>query len=287
MSLLSPQLQAFIEVAHKRSVHQAAEGLFITQTAVTQRIRQLEHKLNTSLFTRSRRGMLLTTEGEALLRYCLACLELEDETLDSLKTGGAHATIQMRITGPSSLMSSRIIPKCAKVMQNYPMLLMHFDISDRSDTLQKLREGISQFAILPTEQITNEMESKVLLPEEYVLVCSSKWQNRSLDDILTNERIIDFDPDDQLTFNYLQHYGLLNRVKRQRHFVNRTESIANLISAGHGYSVLAKEFCQPYITTQQLICLNNGEVYQQDVYLVWYPRPLLPQYFQAIVDCIK
>ena len=68
MSLLSPQLQAFLKVAEQKTVHGAADKLFLTQTAVTQRIRTLETSLGTTLFIRTRRGMALTSEGGALLR---------------------------------------------------------------------------------------------------------------------------------------------------------------------------------------------------------------------------
>ena len=70
MSLLSPRLIAFLAVAQCKTVHRAADKIHITQTAVTQRIRALEHSLKTTLFIRTRKGMNLTPEGEVLLRYC-------------------------------------------------------------------------------------------------------------------------------------------------------------------------------------------------------------------------
>ena len=50
MSLLSPQLQAFLAVANCKTVHGAAANIHLTQTAVTQRIRSLERLLKTTLF---------------------------------------------------------------------------------------------------------------------------------------------------------------------------------------------------------------------------------------------
>jgi LysR family transcriptional regulator (chromosome initiation inhibitor) len=53
MSLLGPNLDAFMAVVAHKTVHAAAEGLCITQTAATQRIRNLEQRLKTTLFVRS------------------------------------------------------------------------------------------------------------------------------------------------------------------------------------------------------------------------------------------
>ena len=88
MSLLSPQLLAFIKIVKHKTVHAAAAEIFLTQTAVTQRIRSLERSLKTTLFIRTKKGMVLTQEGEALLRYCNATIELEEEALSSIKEIG-------------------------------------------------------------------------------------------------------------------------------------------------------------------------------------------------------
>jgi LysR family transcriptional regulator (chromosome initiation inhibitor) len=79
MSLLSPNLKAFAAIVRQGTVHGAAQGLYLTQTGVTQRIRALEKELGTTLFLRSRKGMRLTQEGEALLRYCKGAEDLEGE----------------------------------------------------------------------------------------------------------------------------------------------------------------------------------------------------------------
>ncbi|PJB09950.1 MAG: LysR family transcriptional regulator, partial [Gammaproteobacteria bacterium CG_4_9_14_3_um_filter_38_9] len=81
MSLLSPNLIAFMAIVKHKTVHGAADAIHLTQTAVTQRIRSLEKQLKTTLFVRTRRGMVLTQEGEALWRYCMAAKSLEGEAL--------------------------------------------------------------------------------------------------------------------------------------------------------------------------------------------------------------
>src|SRR5262245_44627485 len=106
MSLLSPQLEAFVTIARHKTVHGAAVALHITQTAVTQRIRMLESRLGTTLFIRTRRGMMLTTEGEALLRYCQAASELEGEALAIIQGAAKETAIRFCITGPTSIMHS-------------------------------------------------------------------------------------------------------------------------------------------------------------------------------------
>lgn len=287
MSLLSPQLEAFQAIVKQQTVHAAASTLYITQTAVTQRIRALEMKLKTTLFIRTRRGMLLTPEGEALWRYCQAVKEIEGQALSNIKGAGIETDISLRITGSTSIMRSRIIPQCLPVIRKFQNLQLHFDINDIENKIQSVKSGQSQLAIIQQCDKTPEMNMKVLKPESYVLLCTSEWKKRTLKDILENEHIVDFDPSDQLTFQYLKHYNLLKYVKKKRHFANRTESLALMMTEGIGYSLLTKEFSKPYLENGSLILLNSGKVYENQIGLTWYKRPEPPPYFSALLNAIN
>ncbi len=62
-------LKTFLEVSRTRHFGRAAEALYLTQSAVSFRIRQLENQLGVNLFTRHRNNIRLTTAGERLLPY--------------------------------------------------------------------------------------------------------------------------------------------------------------------------------------------------------------------------
>ena len=287
MSLLSPQLQAFMMIAKLHTVHGAASQLHLTQTAVTQRIRSLESQLGTTLFVRTRRGMQLTPEGEALLRYCNATQELAGSAMASIRGAAVETEVRVKIIGPSSTMRARIMPKCADLLNQFPQLILEFLINDIDSGHQRLQSGECQFALLRPEDVSKEMARKLLQSEDYILVCSPKWHGRKLKDIIKNERIIDFAPNDQMTFQYLKKYDLLELANTERHFANTPDGIANLISQGHGYSVLIKEFCAPYIASKQLMVLNHSKTYQSEIMLAWYTRPEPPAYFSSIIDAIN
>src|SRR5580704_95525 len=124
MRLLDPQLEAFLAVVKHKTVHGAAAEIHLTQTGITQRIRTLEKRLSTSLFVRSRRGMMLTQEGEALLRYCQQVEQLEGVALSSITKTGIEKIVSVNLTGPTTIMHSRIIPPCILVAKKFPRLLL-------------------------------------------------------------------------------------------------------------------------------------------------------------------
>lgn len=63
-------LKTFLEVSRTRHFGRAAEALYLTQSAVSFRIRQLENQLGVNLFTRHRNNIRLTTAGEKTFTVC-------------------------------------------------------------------------------------------------------------------------------------------------------------------------------------------------------------------------
>lgn len=64
--------RVFQEVARMGNISAAAQNLFISQSAVSQSIKQLEEQLQVRLFSRSTRGVVLTSEGKLFAGLCLA-----------------------------------------------------------------------------------------------------------------------------------------------------------------------------------------------------------------------
>jgi DNA-binding transcriptional LysR family regulator len=56
----------FVVVAEEGNMTRAAVQLAVTQPALSQQIQLLEQELGATLFERSRRGVVLTSAGEAL-----------------------------------------------------------------------------------------------------------------------------------------------------------------------------------------------------------------------------
>lgn len=68
-------LRTFIEVSKTRHFGHAADNLYLTQSAVSFRIRQLETQLGTALFIRQRNNVRLTEAGERLFPYAETMLQ--------------------------------------------------------------------------------------------------------------------------------------------------------------------------------------------------------------------
>ena len=65
------QLQYFVTLAHKEHYIKAAEELAITQPSLSHAIHLLENELNTRLFEKRGRNVVLTKYGKIFLEYVL------------------------------------------------------------------------------------------------------------------------------------------------------------------------------------------------------------------------
>lgn len=287
MSLLSPELEAFIAVVENTTVHGAAKKIGLSQTGVTQRIRTLEKKIGTTLFIRSRKGMNLTTEGKNLLWYCQRVQDIEGEALASIYGLGKKNDVQIKITGSSSIMRGRIIPTTIKILEKFNNITLNFHITDLEPPINMLKTGETDFAVMPSYEMVKELDSKPIEPETYIAVVPYSWKNRNLKDILTTERFIDFNVSEKFTLEYLKRHKLETLARKDGHYVNNTDALISMINAGVGYSVLSKNFVEPYIKDKQMVELSPNKAVKIDFVLAWYPRREMPKYFREIIKLIN
>lgn len=97
------QLRAFVAVVEEGSFTLAARRIFVTQSAVSHSLRTLEEQLSCRLLDRSGKRVVVTSEGEILLKRCKRVIfELEQagRDLDSLRRWGQT---RIRIGAPQTL----------------------------------------------------------------------------------------------------------------------------------------------------------------------------------------
>lgn len=297
MSLLSPSLEAFWAVVQKNTVQDASKILGLTQTGVTQRIRSLERQLGVTLFIRSRKGMRLTQDGEHLLNYVKISIENEGMTLAQLKNTAKDHNVRLNISGPSSIIRSRVIPNLLGLPEKFSYLRLEFHFSDTESILEQIKSGQTDLGFLPPKYVPNELDSKVLQSQKYILVGSAEMKSqlkkkKNIAEILMKWPMIDFNPQDEMTYNYIKQFKLLtdSQLKTKfnsRHFANNTDALAQMVSQGWGYSVLTEEFWNLNKANTKLAVLDPGRSYQEQLALAWYPRLQMPDYMKEFIKRVK
>lgn len=117
-------LRSFEAAARHLSFTLAAQELFLTQSAVSRQIQQMEGELGLELFERQHRALALTPAGTALYRVVLDCLERLRDTTVALRAQAdrASAQRQVSITTTPGFASLWLIPRLARFTLAHPQV---------------------------------------------------------------------------------------------------------------------------------------------------------------------
>jgi len=102
-------LQAFLEIARRRSVSRAAEALHLTQSAISKTLAELEDILGVVLMTRNRAGAALTPAGEVFLHYAATSHAALRQGIDALAQTKMATATPLAI-GALPSVAARVIP---------------------------------------------------------------------------------------------------------------------------------------------------------------------------------
>lgn len=132
------QLKVFSTVAKLGNISRAAEQLYLTQSAVSQHIKNLESQLGVELFIRARRGVSLTPAGETLLQYSEKILWLNSAAESAVMDVGKIEEGILRIAATSSA-AGYLLPTWIRLFhESFPAL----KVSSVTDTTNKIIELI-------------------------------------------------------------------------------------------------------------------------------------------------
>ena len=114
--------RVFQEVARMGNISAAAQNLFISQSAVSQSIKQLEEQLQVRLFSRSTRGVVLTSEGKMLLDYVSHGLGLIQCGEEKLAQSRQLLTGELIIGASDTVTKTYLVSRLEAFHQNYPAI---------------------------------------------------------------------------------------------------------------------------------------------------------------------
>jgi DNA-binding transcriptional LysR family regulator len=235
MSLSSLQLDAFLEVARHGSFSRAAETLNITQSALSQRILNLESELELTLFIRESNGIRLTDEGSDVLRYCQSRESLETELLSGLHSRNTKALAGRYAVGAFSTIMRPAVMKSLSPLAR-ANANARFDFYTREvRELPKLLDTAQVDLIVTSTAIDRpDLESTVLGFEENVLVRPSKgnWPE---------DVYLDHDPEDMTTMDFFKLQKEKPK-KFRRAYLDEVYAIIDGVSEGYGQAVIPTYF---------------------------------------------
>ena len=150
MSVKLELYRVFKEVAEAGNITAAAQTLFISQSAVSQSIKQLEAELQTRLFARNSRGVTLTADGRMLYEYVRSAMGLLETGEEKLSQTRELQMGQLTIGASDTVTSQFLLPYLDTFHKRHPAIHIQI-VSGRSHkVLGLLRSGKVDIAFAST-----------------------------------------------------------------------------------------------------------------------------------------
>ncbi|AUG98999.1 HTH-type transcriptional regulator HdfR [Prodigiosinella confusarubida] len=153
-------LKTFLEVSRTRHFGRAAESLYLTQSAISFRIRQLETQLGANLFTRHRNNIRLTPAGERLLPYAESLIGTWQLAKKEVARSQQHS--QLSIGATASLWEAYLTPWLVALYQQRPLLQLEARIALRHSLVKQLHERQLDLLITTEPPKMEELASQIL-----------------------------------------------------------------------------------------------------------------------------
>lgn len=258
-------LKIFYYVAKLEGITLAAKELSVSQPAVSQAMKQLEHILNAKLFLRTRKGIRLTAEGQVFYDYVARGYEAFEEGERKLTQMLNLDFGEIRIGASDMTLQFYLLPYLEQFHELYPRIKVRVTNAPTPETIRYLEEGKIDFGVVSTPFLQNETMQSIEVKEiEDVFVAGRKfisYKNKTLDlDELEKMPLICLEKNTS-TRKYMDGFLLENHVKLNPEFELATsDMIVQFALRNLGIGMVMKEFAEESIDSGKLFLLRFNKM---------------------------
>ena len=181
------QLQVFASVARHMSFSIAAEELMMSQPAVSQQVRALEHELDAKLFEWTGQRLFLTEAGEAIRGHVDAMLhrELELEQVLAELRGPARGRLAL---GANTTGGLYVLPAIARAFRDeYPDAQLTLQIESTNRIVDRVMQNFIDIAVVTGPLADERLAISDLYEDELFLIASPRHEFATRESVTPDE----------------------------------------------------------------------------------------------------
>lgn len=270
---------------HYKSITQTANALFISQPALTKRLRQIEEDLNTVIVYRNVKGVHFTPEGEFVVQYAQKCIKDNKELRRELHGIQQRNENTIRIASASSLAYELLPALFQKFKQVSPETHIILHAVGSGESAQLVHNGQADIGFVCGEQPWSF--ERIIIHSVYMTVLYH--QPVELKKLPFLSRI---DPRFSVNSQRMISNWWQNNFDIPPHIsmtVRDIQTCVAMVSRGLGYSILIDETIyhrNPQIY-HRILCDNRGDPIKRNDYIVFLPNIEQRSPVKAFIDFCK
>lgn len=220
-----------------KSITKAADSLYMTQPALTKRLKQIEDEFGVNIAQRSAKGLVFTAKGEYLAEYATRMLQEYRELEEAMKDHGENIFGTLHI-GASGSMARFLLPNLlGQYKRDYPEVEFEVTSEFSYKISQRVNTRKDQIGFIRGEH-ANGCSKRLIRSQQACAVC---WRPFTLEELPSLPRI-DFYSDQQASARidswWFEHYSIPPKIAMT---VQSGSTCCEMVRNGLGYAIFLSE----------------------------------------------
>lgn len=279
-------IAALSAVIETQGFQSAADKLFITQSAISQRIKSLENYYGEPVLIRSL-PYQPTKLGLMLLGHYKRVTILEDSLQEKISVQSHVPSISIAINRDSL---ETWFVEVIKKLKSLPFIKLEIIADDQELTLEYLQKGLVSACVSTTEKPLSGCDSKFLGYFNYVLVASNEFKekyfskNKNIENLLLDAPAVIFDNKDKLHHDYLKYYFNINHTMTEYHTVPSVKGFRLFAENGYAYALIPELDILSELAQKKLVKIFPDKPWKMPIYWHnWSIENVIYQKFNNLV----
>jgi LysR family transcriptional regulator for metE and metH len=243
MQLEVRHLRLIRAIAEEGSVTRAGNRLFLTQSALSHQLRDIETKLGVTLFDRVNKKMLLTSAGKRILIAANEILDHLDRLEEDVKRIASNREGVLRISTECYTCYHWLPQVLKRFNVEYPGIDVKIIVEATGDPISAVLDGVIDVGLTNSARQNHKIRYQPLFRDEYVVIvskehpfCSKPWI--SANDFHDQHLVIYSAPEENRVFQKILVPAGVSPKRVSS--VQLTEAIVEMVKAGLGIGILSK-----------------------------------------------
>lgn len=258
-------LKTFLEVSRTLHFRIASENLFITQSAVSARIKLLEDDLGVPLFDRSKKHLKLTPQGNRLIKHAnellFMCQKIKQDV--GISENNSH---QLSIGSMMSIWDIVLQGWLNKISRNFEDVSLLTNTSSPLELRKSLLNRVIDIAFLFEPPFVEDFITEKVATVPLHLVTTEKNDD---DQAISLSNFIMVDYGEAINAQHLREF---QNAPPAKHFMSQPRMALNFLLDAGGSAYLPRQMTFEYIQNNRLNIVEEAPVYSREVFAAYLAK---------------
>lgn len=247
-----------------KNITHASEILFMTQSALSKRIRMIEEEFGKTLMIRSHQGVTFTPAGEKVLEFCQRATREIEEMKQSLELSEGEICGTLNAGYSISYGTYRLAKQIVDYHTAYPKVSLKISSDQSGQLYEQMLEGSLDIAIIRGEYPWDGVKYKIS-EENVYLVCSKENKDRPLSEYMYISRKTDAYLTSQMQ-RWMREANLTSHTSNI--LVDNITTCRELVQTGIGWAILPEIALEDFDGIKRRLAFNSEEPFIRNTYIL-------------------